>query len=226
MTKAINFILNVIAILLILFYLISFLIFLSGCPGSTSSSNVPTESWKNHPEWSAHLQKKVDQYWPDLSKAKDIERLCPNYSKLDEAKKKAVFSEMFIAVMFFESAWNPLSRYQESTMGKDPVTGKPVYSEGLFQMSYQDEPWAKCGFDWSLDNYLDDIDPKKTILDPFINMSCGVKVMARQIKLKNKIILAKGEGAYWAVILDGGRYQRIDEIAKMVKRNVKECEEL
>lgn len=218
-------IIHMLVTFLLVFYLISFLVFLSGCPGSGASNPAKVfNDWKDHPEWDVHLRKKVDLHWPDLSLGKDMSKLCPNYDKLDVTLKKKVVSDLFIFVMYFESSWNPLSRYRETTMGTDPVTGRPVYSEGLFQMSYQDEPWAKCGFDWSLDNYLDDTDPKKTILDPFINMSCGVKVMARQVKQKGRFILGKGEGAYWAVILESGKDEKISEISAIIKTNTKECE--
>jgi hypothetical protein len=68
----------------------------------------------------------------------------------------------------------------ETTMGTDPVTGKQVASEGLLQLSYQDVPnygsvlkYPLCKIQWSKDKSLSVTDPKKTILDPYINLECA-----------------------------------------------------
>jgi hypothetical protein len=104
----------------------------------------------------------------------------------------------------------------EKTMGTDPVTKKPVYSEGLLQLSYQDTQWAThCKFDWKADQYLDPKDSSKTILNPYRNLYCGVGIMANQIKKRKDIALVTG--VYWAVLKQGGRYSKIPEITKQVK---------
>ncbi len=101
-------------------------------------------------------------------------------------------------------------------MGTDPVTGKAVYSEGLLQLSYQDIEWAPwCKFNWSKDKNLSATDPRKTILDPYLNLDCGVGIMAQQIKKKGDIVVSSG--VYWAVIKSGGKYQHVSEIQSTVK---------
>ncbi len=151
----------------------------------------------------------------DILSAQDMSRFCKKYSFLTDKQKVNVAGQLIAAMSKFESGFNPLSRYQESTMGTDPITGQPVWSEGLLQLSYQDiTGYPFCKFDWSLDKNLSPTDPKKTILDPYKNLDCGIRILAQQVKRKGFIVV--GSGAYWAVIKDNGRYEKIDEIAALV----------
>lgn len=199
-------------------------------PTPSPKSEAPAEpdsvylAWDVKPEgkqWSAVLLKSIDTNWQELKKAGDIADFCANWETLSEAKKKEVFAELMIAIAYYESGWSPVSRMKETTMGIDPITKLPVYSEGLFQLSYQDEQWIKCGFDWEKDKTLSPEDPKKTILNPALNIDCAVRIMARQIKNKGEVLLFSG--VYWAVIKQMGRYQKIDGIKNRVKLNVSAC---
>ncbi|GIL18428.1 MAG: hypothetical protein BroJett040_21790 [Oligoflexia bacterium] len=168
--------------------------------------------------WSTHAFQVVDkEVFDKLDKASDADFFCPKYKWLERNQRVNFWGQLFSAVSYYESGYDPTSRMQETTMGSDPITGKPVYSEGLLQLSYQDIQWAPyCEFDWSKDKNLSPTDPKKTILSPYKNLSCGIKIMARQIASKGSIILRSG--VYWAVLKDGGRYEKIDEIAAITKR--------
>lgn len=179
---------------------------------SWESSNKPERN-----EWSQYLMKLVMKDWNSLLEgAGDIKQFCPRYASLNDPQRANVWAQLFVAMARYESAYNPLSRMHETTMGTDPVTKKPVYSEGLLQLSYQDIKGQKfCKFDWSKDKNLSPTDPRKTILDPFINLHCGVGIMAKQVARTGKILL--GSGAYWAVIKTNSKYQKINSIAAMVK---------
>lgn len=168
-------------------------------------------------EWSKYLQDIILNEWSSLLPgADDIETFCPRYNSLDNNQRANAWAQLFVAIAKYESAYSPVSRMHETTMGTDPVTRKPVYSEGLLQLSYQDVQWAPfCQFDWQKDKNLSATDPKKTILDPYINLHCGVGIMAKQIKSKGRIVVSSG--VYWAVIKSGGRYQQINNIASIVK---------
>ncbi|UOF02496.1 hypothetical protein [Bdellovibrio reynosensis] len=176
-----------------------------------------TESKPERKQWSEHLQKIILNEWSSLLPgADDITSFCPRYNQLDNNERANAWAQIFVAIAKFESAYSPVSRMQETTMGSDPVTRKPVYSEGLLQLSYQDIQWAPwCKFDWNKDKNLSPTDPKKTILDPYLNLDCGVGIMALQIKNKGRIVVSSG--VYWAVIKSGGRYQQISSIQSMVK---------
>lgn len=188
----------------------------------TGTYNMVPLSWEtsSHPErtaWSDYLMTLVLNDWSSLLKGStDMASFCPNYSNLNNTQRANVWAQLFSAVAKYESGYSPTSRYQETTMGTDPVTGKPVYSEGLLQLSYQDiQPYSFCKFDWSKDKYLSATDPKKTILDPYINLHCGVGIMANQIAKRGAIGLSSG--VYWSTLKVGGTYSQLTNIKAMVK---------
>lgn len=180
-------------------------------------------AWENqrYPErtkWSHHVFLVIESQINKFNEANDATRFCPNYNKLNSIQKINFWGQLVAGITYFESGWNPLARYHESTMGIDPVTKKPVYSEGLLQLSYQDTQWAKfCEFSWDIDRYLSPTDPKKTIFDPYKNLSCGITILANQIQRKKAIVLSSG--VYWSVIKENGRYQKISKIADIVKKH-------
>lgn len=188
----------------------------------TGTYNMVPLSWEtsSHPErekWSDYLMTLLLTDWKSLlSGASDIKSFCSNYYNLDNNQRANVWAQLFVAMTKYESAYSPTSRMQETTMGTDPVTGRPVYSEGLLQLSYQDTLGFKfCKIDWSKDKNLSSTDPKKTILDPYINLHCGVGIMASQIARKGTIAI--GSGAYWAVIKTNSRYNQLTSIKSMVQ---------
>lgn len=168
-------------------------------------------------QWSQYLQRIILNEWSSLLPgADDIESFCPRYHTLDNYQRANAWAQIFVAIAKYESAYSPVSRMRETTMGTDPVTRQPVYSEGLLQLSYQDIQWAPyCKFDWQKDKDMSSTNPQKTILDPFINLHCGVGIMARQIKNKGRIVVSSG--VYWAVIKSGGRYQQISSIQAIAR---------
>ncbi len=166
-------------------------------------------------EWSQYVFSLLKGVAKPLLSASDFSLFCPTYQSLNENEKINVAGQLIAGIVKYESGFNPLNRFQESTMGTDPITGQPVWSEGLMQLSYQDTQWASyCKFDWSKDRLLSATDPDKTILDPETNLNCGVQILARQIQSKGKIVLASG--AYWAVIKSNNANEKIDEIASIV----------
>lgn len=195
-------------------------------PPSSSCLNAPL-AWENttapHPErkpWSEHLCKEIDKRFASFAKAKDITNFCPKFNSLDKAGQLHALSEMVVAIVYYESGYNPTSWMTESTMGTDPITGVQVKSEGLLQLSYQDKQWAKwCMFDWAKDKTLPVSSPKKTIMDPYINLSCGIPIMANQIDKKGTIAVEKG---YWAVT-NNGKYSKVSKIQERVRLYAPEC---
>jgi len=172
--------------------------------------------------WSTFTFDLLQTVATDIVKAQDMSRFCKKYSFLNDKQKINVAGQLIAAIVKYESGFNPLSRFAETTMGIDPITGKPVYSEGLLQLSYQDiQGWPFCKFDWAADKNLKVDDPKKTILDPYINLTCGVRILSQQVKRKGFIVVSSG--AYWAVIKENGRYEKIDEIAAIVN-SLKMCQ--
>jgi hypothetical protein len=190
-----------------------------------SKAALSWESNLSKPErkaWSYALVEYIAKDKEKFDKAADIESFCPKYKKLDKNTQIQALAETVLAVMFFESRYEPTSRMAEPPLGNDCVTKKPVYSEGLLQLSYCDKTWAKfCRFDWEADKKLDPKDPKKTILDPIINMECGVGIMANQVARKGLLAFTKNN--YWAVLRPEGKYGKVPEIKARVKKNAPYC---
>lgn len=167
--------------------------------------------------WSDFVFQLIKSEAKPLLEARDFDLFCPKYHFLSEEQKVNVAGMLVSAMVKFESGFSPTSRFLESTMGMDSVTGLPVYSEGLMQLSYQDtKGWPFCAFDWNKDKKLSASDPRKTILDPYKNLDCGIRILARQIERKGFIVI--DSGAYWSVIKSGSSHEKITEIADLVSR--------
>jgi hypothetical protein len=191
----------------------------SALPGYTAYP-LAWESQKNDgKDWTRFLFELIQQQAPELIQgAEDVTLFCPRYFTLTTNERINFWGLLVSGIVKYESGFDPTSRMLEKTMGIDPVTGKQVYSEGLMQLSYQDSRnYEFCDqFDWSTDKHLAPNDPRKTILDPYKNLQCGVKILARQIRNKNRITVSKG--VYWAVIRADGKRNKIAQISALTKR--------
>lgn len=174
--------------------------------------------------WSEHSMKVIldEEASTFLAGAEDMNLFCPSFYSLSNQERATVWTQIISGISYYESGYNPTSRYVETTMGIDPITGQQVVSEGLLQLSYQDiTGWKFCEFDWNKDKNLSAKDPRKTILDPYKNLRCGIKIMASQLRKKKRITLSSG--VYWAVLKNNGKYQKIDQIAS-ISKGLKICQ--
>jgi hypothetical protein len=166
-------------------------------------------------EWSSFVFGLLGNQAQSILKAQDMDRFCPRYASLSNPQKINVAGQLISAMVKYESSFNPTTRLLETTLGTDSVTGQPVYSEGLLQLSYQDiRGYPFCEFDWEKDKNLSPTSPNKTIFNVYRNLGCGLRILANQVQRRGKIVLTKG--AYWAVIKEDSRYEKIDEIANLV----------
>lgn len=191
----------------------------------TQAAPVVPLWWESdqHPErkeWSSHLHALVaGELFFTFDQAEDATRIRADYHSLGHGERATVWCEFICGISRFESDWNPLSRMQEPSLGVDPVTGRPAWSEGLLQLSYQDTknyPWLKSRISWEADSGLAPDDPKKTILDPLINLEAGARILAHQIARRGKAILQ--HGVYWSTIQNGGTHDRSAQIIAQVNR--------
>lgn len=171
--------------------------------------------------WTLHAIDAIERYGDNLLKgSSDMDDFCPMYDRLGHREQVYFWVELVAAMAKFESGFKPTTRYTESTMGTDPITGKQVVSEGLLQLSYQDErnyrkvlPAEVCDFDFDRDQQYALNDIRRTILDPKTNLTCGIAILNRQLLRYGKISIDKG--AYWSVLKPNGR--RIPEIRKITQ---------
>lgn len=178
----------------------------------------PQLAWNNE-SWDKTLIDNLKEKFNKIDQAKDLESLYPGYSKLTYEQRIKVLAELLVQLAKYESNWKNDCYYIESTMGTDPITGRQVASEGLFQLSYQDQKnYLKhfdCGFDWEKDKSYGNKDPRKTIFDPGKNISCAVKILARQVEKYGAITI--NTGAYWSTLKIGSSHSKIDKIKVYLK---------
>lgn len=164
--------------------------------------------------WSQHLFSEIQENFDILDKASDMDYFCPNYALLQKSEKINVWGQLIASMAYFESGFKLSARYVEPMSEVDPVTKLPVVSEGLLQLGYSDVLYHGCEFDWSNDSKLSPEDINKTIFDPYLNLSCGIKILTKQIKKHGAICINRG--AYWAVIKIGHRNVKIEKIKNII----------
>jgi hypothetical protein len=194
---------------------------------TTTVKKTARLSWENSPnraEWTRFVLNEIESHhFPKLDKATDATRFCSNYKTMASDEKIRMWGEVVAWIAFYESAWKPTTRMVESQKvfkKPDPVTGQPVASEGLMQLSYQDvRSYPFCNqFDWSKDKHLSKDDPKKTIFDPLKNLDCAMKILAQQVERRGQVILQSTKGLYWAVLYEGGKYDKTKQVISNVKK--------
>lgn len=202
----------------------------SGQNGAGTNPVVPDVSFeplaweskvKGSSSWSTTVYQVIQNEEPQMlgqNVADDVEVFCPQYRSLTDKQRLNFWGQLLAGMSKFESSWNPASYYVESTMGLDPITGRQVASEGLLQLSYQDEKSYNmdCGFDWSVDQAFTNTDPRKTIFNPHNNLRCGIKILARQLNRQRAI--STTTGVYWAVLKKNGTYTKVPQIAAITQQ--------
>ena len=196
-----------------------------------ADSNFISVTWdkkiKSGKDWSEIIYSVINHEEPrylEPNIVQDIEIFCPNYRVITKNQRLNFWGQFFAALAEHESSWNPTSRYVEKNFkNKDSVTKESVVSEGLLQLSYQDEKsyGLNCGFDWAKDRLLSPKDPRKTIFNPYLNLRCGMKIMMHQLKKYGRLTLEKN--VYWAVIKKNGQFSKIDKISATTK-SLKFCQ--
>lgn len=165
--------------------------------------------------WSDYSFRVVNQYFDALDQARDIELFCPKYRALDRAQKVETWADVMAGISYWETGWDPRNRTAEPDQGIDDLTKRPVYSEGLLQLSYQDqESNPYCVFDWNKDKLLPDTDLHRTILNPYNNLYCGIRIMADLIRANGVIVVARG--GYWSTVQAGNIHDRAHQIEHSV----------
>ncbi len=164
----------------------------------------------------------------------DAEFFCANYKNLGPNQRMNFWAQLIAAISYRESEWVPTTRMREPkeyvkipgtnktklAYNIDHITGQPVVSEGLMQLSYQDSTtysdWFDCEFSWKKDKGLDANSSEKTILAPYRNLRCGLRILNHKVKINNQISTPK---TYWSVLRPVGtnRYSKIPWITKQTQ---------
>ena len=165
------------------------------------------------PSYDSLIKSEVTQEMLAVSPTR-IKDFCPNWNKLDQGQKEDFYADFVQAVAWTESGYDSASMYVEDKLGKDPVTGQNVVSEGLMQLSYQDKlQYGKaCDFNFSKDReaFLEDLEAHnkgalrskhlhREILNPQRNLTCAMSIMQKLLTSSDKP-LPQVFAPYWSTV--------------------------
>ena len=187
-------------------------------PSSSPQSGYLPLSWENttepHPErkaWSLALSTMLDGTIQTYLSAKDIELFCPKIKSLDKQKQIKAIAEMWVAIGYYESGYDPNSQSVDVGSKDD----KDSWSIGLMQMSVTDQ--ESYGIEMGLDF--------KKLLMPENNIKLALAIMKQQIQKYGVIAIPLGgKGLYWATIHPGGSYDETQNIIKRAKDKTGFCQ--
>jgi hypothetical protein len=155
-------------------------------------------------EWDKIIELAIPPEMVSRQVPRDVQRFCPRFYEMDEADKRAFWAYLFQALAGAEAGLKPDTRVRHTdpeVAVTDKVTGRQVRSEGLLQLTYQDQQRYGCDFDWKRDKEMKADDPAKTILQPKNNLECGVKILDSQIIQHRKPLLS--QSSYWSTLRPG-----------------------
>lgn len=183
-------------------------------PATPAPSPSPVRialSWEDgdpsRASWSDALTSAIRRDLAVYAGAKDIERIVPKFKSLTDDQKVKALGEFYVGMAYYESGFNPKS--QAVDVGTQ--SNRDSWSIGLYQLSVRD--WQN----------KDSGGPKFTfdqLLEGVNNIILANRTMVLQIQKTGLIILPNtSKSRYWAVILDGNKYQKVDAILARVRKN-------
>lgn len=153
------------------------------------------------PAWDKIVEEAIPASMLSYRVPHDVRHFCPRFYTMENADKRAFWAYFFQALAGAEAGLNPTSRVRHTepqVAVKDAVTGRMVHSQGLLQLTYEDQKRYGCDFDWEEDRKLMPDDPEKTILQPKNNLECGVKILTQQIIERHKPLFSRS--GYWSTL--------------------------
>lgn len=144
-------------------------------------------------KWSEHLFKVIPTLGKDMMKVvpSDYKEFCPNFKNLTEDQRVEFYAQLLSIMVKFESSYKPETTYTE---GFDDAKGNRVISRGLLQISIE-----------SGNSYDCQIKKAQELHDPFVNLSCGVRILNRWVSRDGRIAGKvdgkwRGGARYWSVL--------------------------
>jgi hypothetical protein len=155
-------------------------------------------------EWDKIVELAIPPEMVSNQVPRDVRRFCPRFYQMQEADKRAFWAYFFQALAGAEAGLKPTTRVRHTepeVAVVDKVSGRMVRSEGLLQLTYEDQERYGCDFDWQKDKQLPANDPGKSILQPKNNLECGVKILDKQIIDQKKPLTSRT--SYWSTLRPG-----------------------
>jgi hypothetical protein len=171
-------------------------------PIETQKAEIGGSEWD--PQWDRIVEQALPPAMLSRQVPRDVRRFCPRFYQMSALDKRSFWAYFFQALAGAEAGLDPTTRVRHTepeVAVKDGVTGRLVRSEGLLQLTYEDQERYGCDFDWERDRQLAANDPAKTILQPKNNLECGVKILANQILEQHKPLFSNT--GYWSTLRPG-----------------------
>jgi len=134
----------------------------------------------------------------------DVRRFCPRFYTMDVVDKRAFWAYFFQALAGAEGGLKTTAvvRHSQPEMQvKDSVSGTTGRTQGLLQLTYEDQRRYGCDFDFEADHRLPVTDPGRTILRPKNNLECGIQILEQELIGQHKPLLARTQ--YWSTLQPG-----------------------
>jgi hypothetical protein len=171
-------------------------------PIDAKKAEVGGKTWD--PGWDQIVEQSIPGDMLSSRVPRDVKKFCPRFYTMSDTDKRVFWAYFFQALAGAEAGLNPTTRVrhtQPEVARTDKVTHRAVRSEGLLQLTYDDQLLYDCNFDWQKDRELKSDDPSKTILQPKNNLECGVKILENQI-ITQRRGLVSGK-SYWSTLQPG-----------------------
>jgi hypothetical protein len=156
-----------------------------------------------NPQWDKIIEKALPPEMLSSRVPSGVRRFCPRFYEMAETDKRAFWAYFFQALAGAEVGLNP----NTSVRHAKPEGATAMRSEGLLQLTYEDQKRYGCDFNWQADRTLKANDPAKTILQPKNNLECGVKILVNQIIVQHKPLLTRS--GYWSTLHPNGPSFRV-----------------
>ena len=170
-------------------------------PIETKRVELGGPSW--NPGWDTFIERSLPSALLTRKVPRDVRRFCPCFFTMSATDKRAYWAYFFQALAGAEAGLNAKSNvlHADVDMGIDRVTRERIHSEGLLQLTYEDEKRYGCNFNWAADRHLPPHDPRRTILKPENNLDCGIRILKQQIIAERKPLYSAS--SYWATLRPG-----------------------
>ncbi len=169
-------------------------------PIETKRVELGGPAW--NPGWDTFIERSLPPAMLSSRVPRDVQRFCPRFFAMSVTDKRAYWAYFFQALAAAEAGLNARTNvlHTEAPV-TDGVTGMKIRSEGLLQLTYEDQRRYGCNFDWKVDRRLPLKDPHKTILQPENNLACGIKILHQQIISRRKPLFTGS--SYWSTLRPG-----------------------
>ncbi|MCY1019110.1 hypothetical protein [Pyxidicoccus sp. MSG2] len=188
---------------------------------------APVRGWV--PAYDAHIRAEAAKV-PALRTlpAEKMADFCPRWAELAPDARLQFYADLLFAISGPESGWDRRVMFNETGIidratrrqAMDPVTRRPILSEGLLQLSYADMdgyPPAEglgCRFDWEADRAAFALDlaagagartfhsghPERSLLNPYAQLTCGVHVLHTLVRRFPQDDFRAAAGRYWSTM--------------------------